>query len=46
MPKGITMLTDIEIVRLWNEGKFVRQICREYKVGIKRVRRVVRGVSP
>ena len=42
MPKGFVAISDDEIIRLFSEGKFIRQISHEYFVGIRRVRKVIR----
>ena len=44
MPKGYVSITDEEIIKAYQEGKFRRQICKRYNVGINRVRKVLRGV--
>ena len=42
--KGHISATDEQIASAYKDGKFIRQICREMKVGIHRVRKVVRSV--
>ena len=44
MPKGVVTISDEKIRAEFASGKFKRQICREHKVGINRIRRVLRGI--
>jgi hypothetical protein len=45
MPKGHVLVTDRQIVEDYSSGKFLHQICKERKVGILRVRKVIRGTQ-
>jgi hypothetical protein len=43
--KGHIRVTDQKIIKEFQDGKFLRQICKEFFVGIHRVRKVVRGMK-
>jgi hypothetical protein len=40
--KGHIRVTDEKIIKEFQNGKFLKQICKEWYVGIHRVRKVVR----
>ena len=43
---GRAPATDEELLTVYKNGMFLNQIRAHYKVGLKRLRRIVRGASP